>query len=121
MKKKLLVQLVLVSMVAAVGPAFSEPAEEPIVKLITQMADTPADHKALSAYYTAKAEQALEELELHRSMKKTYGKRHAAASKGVDYGASMGRHCDSLIDSFQRAAKDYQALAELHMQQAMGH
>jgi len=102
-------------------PVFAEPPESSIVQLITQMADSPADHKALSEYYQAKADGAREEIALHKSMQISYGRRANIKSKGVDFNSSMQKHCASLIASFETAASDYESLAKLHMQKGMHH
>ncbi|WP_018416564.1 hypothetical protein [Teredinibacter turnerae] len=121
MRKIPILGVLLCSTFIITTPVFAEPAESPIVQLITQMADTPADHKALAEYYRAKAESAREEIALHKSMKLSYSRRGNTKSKGVDFNSSMQKHCESLIASFETAASDYESLAKLHMQKGMHH
>jgi hypothetical protein len=69
-------------------------------------AKTPAEHHALAAYFTAKAEAATAAADRHARMGLTHpftGKAHNEA---------WGQHCKSLIKTYQQQARDYLALAK---------
>jgi hypothetical protein len=65
-------------------------------------AKTPADHQALAAFFTAKAEAAAAEADRHERMVTAF------RGKGRE---AWQMHCNSLIRSSKQQAKDYAALA----------
>jgi hypothetical protein len=65
-------------------------------------AKTPADHEALAAYFTSKADEAQANIEKHKRMSGLFGGKGKSAWEG---------HCHALIRSFEEQAKDYKALA----------
>jgi hypothetical protein len=74
-------------------------------------AKTPADHQALAAYFTSKAESAEASAENHKQMLATFtGKLQQA----------MATHCKSVIRSYQLQAKDYAAMAKEEEKLAKG-
>lgn len=66
-------------------------------------AKTPADHQALAAYFTSKAEAAAANAEKHQKM---------LASFTGKMQANMALHCKSIISSYKAQAKDYAAMAK---------
>jgi hypothetical protein len=100
--------LILTPQVGSV--ALAEPiTPENIVQRIMD-AKTPADHKAIAAFYRVQAEQADSTIKMHEKMKQSY--------RGFDKSATDERwhrwYCDSLINSSRTAKSDYEALAEEH-------
>ena len=66
-------------------------------------AKTSEDHQALAIYFTAKSQEALANVKVHKRMSLAFlGKQRA----------SWEAHCDSLMRSYQEQAKDYAALAK---------
>jgi hypothetical protein len=66
-------------------------------------AKTPADHEALAAYFTGKANEAQANIEKHKRMSGLFG------GKGK---ASWESHCHALMKTYEEQAKDYTALAK---------
>jgi hypothetical protein len=79
-----------------------------------QTAQTPADHQYLANYYTQEAATAKKSADLHRKM----GKAYAFGSMGNRGGASMESHCNALVQSYDKAANDYEGMAATHKQMA---
>lgn len=66
-------------------------------------AKTVEEHQALAAYFTAKSQQALANVERHKRMSSLFrGKQ----------GTGWEAHCHSLAKTFQEQATDYAALAK---------
>jgi hypothetical protein len=84
-----------------------------IAKKIAE-AKTPADHKAIAAYYRSQAAEADAKIKVHEKMKQAY--------RSVDKSAYSDRwhrwYCDSLINSSRTAKDAYEALAEEHEEAA---
>ena len=74
-------------------------------------AKTSADHQALAAYFTSKAEAAASNAEWHQKM---------LASFTGKLQQNMAVHCKSVIRSYQQQAKDYAAMAKEEEKLAKG-
>jgi hypothetical protein len=74
-------------------------------------AKTPADHQALAAYFTSKAEAATAKVDSHRRM--------ATAFSGKQK-ENWRTHCDALIGAYKKEAKEYIALAKQQESLASG-
>jgi predicted NAD-dependent protein-ADP-ribosyltransferase YbiA (DUF1768 family) len=74
-------------------------------------AKTPADHKALAAFFTAQAEAAVAKVEMHQKM--------AAAFTGKQQ-ENWQLHCNALIGTYKKQAEAYTALAKEQEQMAGG-
>jgi hypothetical protein len=57
-------------------------------------AKTPADHKAIAAYYDTEAAENEKKSRLHERNKNMYSK------------ADFSAHCDALVEAYQNAAKE---------------
>jgi hypothetical protein len=66
-------------------------------------AKTPADHAALAAYFTSKAEAAQANAEKHKEMY------HSLSGKTK---LNMRMHCKSIIGQYENQAKSYTAMAK---------
>jgi len=110
--------IILLSAVFAVAaPVFSQPAEEPLMRLLNDMADKPQNHLAIATYYRTLAAEARVEVEKHKAMNTSYHN-HAQFKSGAGTGQSMSRHCDRLIELQQSTANEYEELAKLHEAEA---
>jgi predicted secreted protein len=91
----------------AIGSAASAMGANPItddnVEAAMGAAKTPADHEALAAYFTAKANEASANVEKHQRMSRLFGGKQKT---------SWEAHCRDLIKTFEEQAKDYAALAK---------
>lgn len=111
--------IMLCAMFAVAVPVHAQqPAEEPIVKLLNDIADKPENHLAIAAYYRTLAGEALAEAEKHKAMRNTYRHNHQKFKTGVGTGQSMARHCDRLIKLQEETATEYEDLAKLHEAEA---
>ena len=84
-------------------------------------AKTAADHEAIAAYYEGEAKDVRAKASKHRSMGANYNK-HAAhgGGKGVrtPLNKSMPPHCEKLAADYDAAAKEYDAMAAAHREEA---
>ncbi len=95
----------------AAAPACAQTITDDNVVEAIAAAKTPADHQALAAYFTSKAEAAMAKVDMHRRM---------AAAFGGKMRENLKMHCDALIGSYKQQAKDYTALAKEQQQLAGG-
>ncbi len=90
------------------GPATS------LEELVSSMADTPEEHKAVADYFRGKAKSARAEEESHRRMGRGY-----ASGKPPEI-QKMKEHCDRIAESQASIVKEYEELARLHDEVAKG-
>jgi hypothetical protein len=83
-------------------------------ELVSQMANTPDEHKAVADYFRSRAEQARAEANVHKRMGKNYGGTKIAAA------AQMKQHCEQIAEAQETVAKQYEELAQLHDAEAKG-
>ena len=83
-------------------------------ELVSAMADTADEHKAVASYFRDKAEDARAQGEKHRRMGNSY-----ASGKPPEI-QKMKEHCDRIADSQADIAKEYDELARLHDAAAKG-
>jgi hypothetical protein len=76
-------------------------------------AKTPADHQAIADAYAKEAEQLRAQAMAHRHMDSHYNEPGYLSSK-----LGFPRHCRALVQSYESAAKDADALAKAHHQMA---
>lgn len=74
-------------------------------------AKTPADQQALVAYFKGQAALAAQKVKYHEAWLADLKKPGTLAGKG---GVSAASHCDSLIASYKKQQKDYEAMAAIH-------
>lgn len=114
--------IMLCAMFAVAVPVYAQqPTEEPIVKLLNDMADKPEHHLAIAVYYRTLAAEALTEAQKHEAMRGTYRHNHQQFKSGAPARRSMTRHCDRLIELHRETAKEYEELAKLHEAEAAAH
>jgi hypothetical protein len=88
----------------------AESNDDAILKVLTDFADTPAQHESLAKYYKEQSDTAKKNLALHKQMKARY----VSYSKMQMRPSSMTTHCDELIKLDEAAIKEYDALAAEH-------
>lgn len=77
-------------------------------KLVVESASTPAQHKALSTYYTTKANEQKAEAEKHRAMAKSY------SGTKVTSAQAMTEHCNKLASLADSKAAEFEHMASMH-------
>ena len=77
------------------------PTKDELAALL-KAAKTPLEHHRIAMYYKQEASQARRDAETHRAWVNIYGKGQGAA------------HCTNLVNVYEQAAKDDDALAVLH-------
>jgi hypothetical protein len=83
-------------------------------ELVSSMADTAEEHKAVADYFRSKAKSARGEEESHRRMGRGY-----SSGKPPEI-QKMKEHCDRIAESQASIAKEYEELARLHDDVAKG-
>lgn len=94
----------------AAAPVCADSITDDNVIEAVSAATTPADHQALAAYFSAKAEAAIAQSDRHTRM--------AAAFGGKGHVSRL--HCDALVRTAKRQAEDYAALAKEQKKLAEG-
>ena len=87
-------------------------ADPTLEQVLVESASTPQQHAALANYYSAKAADARKQAEYHRAMGKTYGGVKASEL------ATMKDHCEKLAKLFDDEAKEFDAMAKMHLDMA---
>ena len=80
-----------------------------------EAAKTPAEHEAIASEYDQLATKADHLVENHKGMAEAYTSGPAASKY-----ATMTTHCQQIIDSYTKAAKEYRAMAAEHRALAKG-
>ncbi|UCF94895.1 MAG: hypothetical protein JSW39_12335 [Desulfobacterales bacterium] len=75
-----------------------------------------ADHQGLAAYFSKKAGEEAQKVQLHEEMAKKYTRRGKAPGPTL----WMRSHCQNLIRLSRQAKEEYESLAELHNWMAEG-
>jgi hypothetical protein len=79
--------------------------------LIIEMANTPAEHRAVARHYKLKADEAREEARRHEAMGRLYATGRSARPGGRE-------HCENIAAKLEEVAAEYEALADLHEEQS---
>ena len=98
----------------ALSPTFAAAQDEDssIEQLVVEMAHTKAEHQALAKFYTEKAADARKLASRHQSMARAY-----LGGKGMNK-QPMTSHCKRIAEQQEAIAKEYDALAKLHQDEA---
>jgi len=108
MPNKIGLALLIGILALAPGMATAQKESHSMEQMISEMADTPADHAALAKHYRAKAVDARAEAAQHEKMGRTY-------NSGKDMQRlQMKKHCDKITADLTSMANEYDALAKLH-------
>lgn len=101
----------LVALTPVLGGAANAADEElPLVEVLAESAKTPAEHRAVAAYFTRKASSARRNANIHHQMELSYS--HWTT------GQEMVKHCRELISLDKQMAREYEALALAHAAKA---
>ena len=112
MARCLVVTLLLGTLALAPGLARGQEGGGALEELVVEMAHTKAEHQALAKYYTEKAADARKLASRHQSMGRAY-----LGGKGMNKQAFTG-HCKRIAEQQEAMAKEYDALAKLHEDEA---
>jgi hypothetical protein len=109
--------ILMTTMAAALAMPFASLAAEGLPPGLTSeaiaAAKTPADHQAIADAYTKEAENLRAVANAHRHMDSYYNEPgHLSAKLGAT------RHCRALVQAYETAAKDADALAKVHHEMA---
>jgi hypothetical protein len=111
MKRSALLSLLVFAAVWAAPPQVT--AAEDITAMLAN-AKTAADHQAIATYYDQQAAAAKENAALHKRMLDIVKKQGTAPLAKWH----MDTHCESLIQKYESAAKDYTEMANAHREMA---
>ncbi len=100
--------VIVTSSIAARPPGIQ--TSDPLMQKI-EKAQTAQDHEEMAAYYREQANSLKKKAQDHKVMAETYAK--AFGGK-----ADWATHCRSLVSYYDRAARENEALAELHEKKA---
>jgi hypothetical protein len=81
-------------------------------EIVVETAQSKAQHQALANYYAGQAADARKLANRHKGMSRAY-----LGSKGGNT-QPMGNHCKKIADQQEAMAKEYDALAKLHEDEA---
>jgi hypothetical protein len=114
MRRSLVLAVLLGALALAPGPAGAQAQEEgaSLEQVVAETVDTKAGHQALANYYTEKAEGARKLAARHHSMHRAY-----LGGKGMNKQAFVN-HCKRIAEQQEAMAKEYDALAKLHADEA---
>lgn len=99
---------------AIVMPVFAEGTVTPIEKLVSELAEKPEHHAAISQYYKDKAAATRAEAAEHKKMATT----PIGHSKSAMTQQNWETHCKKLSASLESLAKEYDELANFHYDEA---
>ncbi len=91
--------------------------DENVVELIRN-AKTAADHRAIAAYYQKKADEAKALADKHKKLENAYHNNPSIRSAGPDFMHVYMGHCATLSRADEAEARQYEALAKLHLKMA---
>jgi ABC-type transporter MlaC component len=112
MSRSLVVAVLLGAL--ALSPSFAAAQDEDasIEQLVVEMAHTKAEHQALAKFYAEKADEARKLASRHQGMARAY-----LGGKGMGK-QPMTSHCKRIAEQQEAIAKEYDALAKLHEDEA---
>lgn len=108
--------LVLLSVAILAGCAANPAAPSADLLNKIETAHSRADHELLSSYYAKEASVARDTVDLHRKMQKRYINWQTAVQDRI--AAGMVTHCDSLIQTYEKAAVEFDAMSATHQELA---
>ena len=113
MSRRFVVALLLGALALAPGFALAQEEGSSLEGLVAEMAHTKAEHQALSKYYGEQAENARALAARHKSM----GRSYLGGGRGQNRQPFM-THCNKIAEQQEAIAKEYDALAKLHGDEA---
>jgi hypothetical protein len=112
MNRSFVVALLLGALALAPGFALAQEDSGSLEELVVETADTKTEHQALAKYYGEKAAEARKLGHRHQSMGRAY-----LGGKGMNKQAFTS-HCKRISEQQEAMAKEYDALAKLHEEEA---
>ena len=112
MSRKFGVALLLGALALAPGFASAQQDSGSLEQLVAGTAHTKAEHQALANYYKAQAAEARTVASRHQAIGRAY-----LGSKGANTKTLQG-HCQKITEQQEATAKEYDALAKLHEDEA---
>jgi hypothetical protein len=118
--KHLLGVLFGVLLIVGTGVAVERPRElsKKEVKQLLEKAQTPQDHLRLAAHFEAKARKYEAEAAEHADMAEMYRAKPTSSEVKRPMAPDTAAHCDYVVESLQKAAKEARALASEHEKMA---
>src|SRR5512145_1157308 len=111
-RRFVVVAALLGALALAPGVAGAQEEGGALEELVVEMAHTKAEHQALAKYYTEKATDARKLASRHQSMGRAY-----LGGKGMNKQA-LTSHCKRIAEQQEAMAKEFDALAKLHEEEA---
>lgn len=108
--------LALLSVAILAGCAANPAASSSDVLNKIETAHSRADHELLSSYYAKEAAIARDTVDLHRKMQERYINWQIVVQDRI--AAGMVTHCDSLIQTYEKAAVEFDAMSATHQELA---
>lgn len=112
MRDRFVALLLLVAFGLAPGLAAAQEGGSSLEQLVVEMAHTKGEHQALADYYTAQAAEARKLASRHQSMGRAY-----LGGKSMSKQAFQN-HCKRIAEQQEAIAKEYDALAKMHAEEA---
>jgi hypothetical protein len=100
----------LLGLAASASAADPAPIDSSVEELAISLAQTPAQHETVAAFYDSKAAEARAAAKRHTAMARTH----------TGKGEPMAGHCRNLAKTYGSLAKEYDALAREHRNIAAG-
>ena len=94
------------------GTSWADEEGTSLEQLVVEMAHTKAEHQALADYYADKAADARKLASRHQSMGRAY-----LGGKSMNKQAFQN-HCKRIAEQQEATAKEFDALAQLHAEEA---
>lgn len=89
--------------VGLAGQAAADPITDDNVAAMVAAAKTPADHQALATFFKSKADEAKAMVQMHKTMGGAFSGKQKE---------NWGMHCRSLVATYKKQVKEYEALAK---------
>jgi hypothetical protein len=112
MSRRFAVALLLGALALAPGFASAEEDTSSLEQIVVETAHTKAEHQALAHHFAEQAAEARKMSQRHESMARAY-----LGSKSMNKQA-LRNHCNHIAEQQEAIAKDYDALAKLHEDEA---
>ena len=94
-------------------PVGSAEEEKGIERMITE-AKTPADHKAIMAFYQEESTRLQKEADQHAGLAKQLTSEAGGQMPSASHHYEQAEHCRKFADLLEKAAQEAQSLAKVH-------
>lgn len=110
--------ILLCATLFAITQVQAAPDTSHVDQMISEMAESPEQHKALAIHYKAMASEARADAASHKKTQMAY-KSQENKQKGGPASAAMAKHCERLVELYLSTAEENEALAKMHETAAM--